>query len=152
MFAASSRSIAAAAATKLGRSSGAGAPRSRAMIPIGSDAPIARCMHPSILFDTSHVYSADVPGPFGRVAAPPPHFPVGGPVPASDLVGREAYIRRITERLTDGNHVLLAGPRRIGKTSLILEVLRRLRRKGASTAYVDCLGATDVRGLGERLV
>ncbi len=94
----------------------------------------------------------EMPGPFGRVAAPPPHFPVGGPVPGADLVGREAYIRRIAERLGDGNHVLLAGPRRIGKTSLILEVLRRLRRRGALTAYVDCLGATDVRGLGERLV
>src|SRR6266849_4520121 len=93
-----------------------------------------------------------MPGPFGRVAAPPPHFPVGGPVPSADLVGRETYIRRIGERLADGNHVLLAGPRRIGKTSIILEVARRLRRKGALTAYVDCLGATDIRGLGERLV
>ena len=92
-----------------------------------------------------------MPSPFGRVAAPPPHFPVGGPVPGADLVGRETYIRRIGERLNDGNHVLLAGPRRIGKTSIILEVLRRLRRRGAYTAYVDCLGATDVRGLGERL-
>jgi len=90
--------------------------------------------------------------PFSRVAAPPPHFPVGGPVPSSDLVGRETYIRRISERLSDGNHVLVAGPRRIGKTSLILEVLRRLHRRGALTAYVDCLGATDIRGLGERLV
>lgn len=89
---------------------------------------------------------------FSRIAAPPPHFPVGGPVPSSDLVGREAYIRRIAERLSDGNHVLLAGPRRIGKTSLILEVLRRLHRRGALTAYVDCLGATDIRGLGERLI
>ena len=92
-----------------------------------------------------------MPGPFGRVAAPPPHFPVGGPVPPADLVGRESYIRRAVERLADGNHLLVAGPRRIGKTSIILEVLRRLRRKGALTAYVDCLGATDVRGLGERL-
>jgi uncharacterized protein len=73
-------------------------------------------------------------------------------VPGADLVGRETYIRRIAERLADGNHVLLAGPRRIGKTSIILEVLRRLRRRGVYTAYVDCLGATDVRGLGERLV
>src|SRR6266852_5717478 len=93
-----------------------------------------------------------MPGPFGRVSAPPPHFPVGGPVPASDLVGRETYIRRLVERLGDGNHVLVAGPRRIGKTSIILEVLRRLRRRGALTAYVDCLGATDIRGLGERLI
>src|SRR5687767_5778601 len=80
-----------------------------------------------------------------------PYFPVGGPVPAADLVGREAYMRRLVDRLEDGNHVLVAGPRRIGKTSIILEVQRRLRRRGAHTAYVDCLGATDVRGLGERL-
>lgn len=98
------------------------------------------------------MYICGMPRPFGRVVAPPPHFPVGGPVPASDLVGREPYIRRIAERLGDGNHVLLAGPRRIGKTSVILEVARRLRRRGALTAYVDCLGATDIRGVGERLV
>jgi AAA+ ATPase superfamily predicted ATPase len=73
-------------------------------------------------------------------------------VPASDLVGREPYMRRLAERLGDGNHVLVAGPRRIGKTSIILEVLRRLRRRGSLTAYVDCLGATDIRGLGERLI
>src|SRR5437763_4993303 len=97
------------------------------------------------------MYIRSMPSPFGRVAAPPPHFPVGGPVPASDLVGRETYIRRVAERLEDGQHVLLAGPRRIGKTSIILEALRRRRRRGAHTAYVDCLGATDVRGLGERL-
>src|SRR5881409_213416 len=77
-----------------------------------------------------------------------PYFPVGGPVPAADLVGREAYLRRLVDRLEDGNHVLVAGPRRIGKTSIILEALRRLKRRGAHTAYVDCLGATDIRGLG----
>jgi hypothetical protein len=87
----------------------------------------------------------------GARPQPGPHFPVGGPVPADDLVGREAYMRATAARLADGEHLLIAGPRRIGKTSVILEVLRRLRRKGAVTAYVDCLGATDVRGLGERL-
>src|SRR5216683_359900 len=80
-----------------------------------------------------------------------PYFPVGGPVPAADLVGRETYLRRLTERLEDGQHVLISGPRRIGKTSIIVEALRRIRRHGAYTAYVDCLGATDIRGLGERL-
>ncbi|MGH2500101.1 MAG: AAA family ATPase [Candidatus Limnocylindria bacterium] len=88
---------------------------------------------------------------FARGPAPPPHFPVGGPVGPDDLVGREAYLRRLVARLGDGNNVLLAGPRRIGKTSIVLEALRRLRRKGALTAYVDCLGATDLGGLGERL-
>jgi len=79
------------------------------------------------------------------------YFPLGGPVPAADLVGRESYIRRAAARLADGNHILIAGPRRIGKTSVMLEILRRLRRKGMHTAYVDCMGATDLRGLGERL-
>jgi AAA+ ATPase superfamily predicted ATPase len=86
-----------------------------------------------------------------RQLAVTPYFPVGGPVPAADLVGRETYLRRVVERLDDGQHILIAGPRRIGKTSILIEALRRIRRRGAHTAYVDCLGATDVRGLGERL-
>src|ERR1700694_199985 len=88
--------------------------------------------------------------PRGRTLATP-YFPVGGPVPAADLVGRETYLRRLIERLEDGQHVLISGPRRIGKTSIIVEALRRVRRHGAYIAYVDCLGATDIRGLGERL-
>ena len=40
-----------------------------------------------------------------------PYFPVGGPVPAADLVGRETYLRRLIERLEDGQHVLISGPR-----------------------------------------
>src|SRR3989449_11184237 len=92
----------------------------------------------------------DVLRPRDRTLATP-YFPVGGPVPAADLVGREAYLRRLTEGLEDGQHVLISGPRRIGKTSIILEARRRWRRHGAYTAYVDCLGATDIRGLGERL-
>lgn len=87
---------------------------------------------------------------FGRREPPPAHFPIGGPVPAGDLVGREAYVRQAAARLAEGEHLLIAGPRRIGKTSVILEVLRRLRRKGAVTAYLDCLGVTDLRNLGER--
>lgn len=95
------------------------------------------------------MYHSAVPGL--RREPPSPHFPVGGPVPAADLVGREDYLRRLTRRLGEGSHVLVAGPRRIGKTSIILEALRRLGRKGALVAYVDCLGATDLRGLGEHL-
>jgi len=92
-----------------------------------------------------------VPRLLGRALPQGPHFPVGGPVPPEDLVGREPYMRQAAARLLDGEHLLIAGPRRIGKTSVILEVLRRARRRGALTAYVDCLGATDLRGLGERL-
>ena len=99
---------------------------------------------------TQRMYLSGVP--LLSAGSPPgPHFPVGGPVPADDLVGREPYMRSTTTRLSEGEHLLIAGPRRIGKTSVILEVLRRLRRRGAVTAYVDCLGATDIRGLAERL-
>lgn len=87
-----------------------------------------------------------------RLEPPGKYFPIGGPVPAEDLVGRERYIEASVERLLDGQNLLVAGPRRIGKTSVMFEVLRRLRKKGAFTAYVDCLGATSLRGLGERLV
>lgn len=96
------------------------------------------------------MYVHGVPS-LGRRLPADAHFPIGGPVPAADLVGREAYLRRLVERLGDGTHVLVAGPRRIGKTSIILEALRRLARKGALVAYVDCLAATDLRGLGEQL-
>jgi len=97
------------------------------------------------------MYAGAVPRPFAKATVPMAYFPLGGPVPAGDLVGREGYIRRAVARLADGNHILIAGPRRIGKTSVMLEILRRLRRKGLHTAYVDCMGATDIRGLGERL-
>ncbi len=87
-----------------------------------------------------------------RLHPPAKYFPLGGAVPAEELVGRERYIAAAVERLSDGQNLLVAGPRRIGKTSVIFEVLRRLRRKDAYTAYVDCLGATSLRGLGEKLV
>ena len=87
----------------------------------------------------------------GASSAPGPYFPVGGPVSPDDLVGREPYLRDAALRLLDGEHLLIAGPRRIGKTSVILEVLRRLRRRRVVTAYVDCLGVTDLRGFADRL-
>src|SRR5438552_2236733 len=112
--------------------------------------PRRPCIHRANAIDTSDVCCGQMLRPRDRTLATP-YFPVGGPVPAADLVGRETYLRRLTERLEDGQHVLISGPRRIGKTSIIIEALRRLRRHGAYTAYVDCLGATDIRGLGERL-
>lgn len=64
-------------------------------------------------------------------------FPLGGPVPESDIVGREDFIVSLENRLTEGQSIMLAGPRRIGKTSLAFEVLRRLKKKGFYVAVVD---------------
>ena len=40
------------------------------------------------------MYADRVPRPFAKATVPMAYFPLGGPVPAGDLVGREGYIRR----------------------------------------------------------
>ncbi len=79
------------------------------------------------------------------------YFPVGGPVSEDDIIDRELFLEGLTRRLRDGQNILLAGPRRIGKTSLALEVLRRLHREGHDVALVDLFGITSVRELAEDL-
>lgn len=64
-------------------------------------------------------------------------FPLGGPVSEHDIVDREDFLISLETRLSEGQSMMLAGPRRIGKTSIALEVLRRLRTKGCYTAFID---------------
>src|SRR5256886_13566405 len=77
-----------------------------------------------------------------------PYFPVGGPVPPADLVGREPYLRRLVDRLEDGNHVIVAGSRRLGKAPIILAARRRPKRRGGPTRYVACPGPAGASRLG----
>jgi hypothetical protein len=79
-------------------------------------------------------------------------FPVGGPVAKEDLVGREDFIVSLVNRLLEGQSVMLAGPRRIGKTSLAHEVLRRLKEKGAYTAAVDFFRFSGKRDFAVSLI
>src|SRR5665647_1604560 len=64
-------------------------------------------------------------------------FPLGGPVSEKDIVDREDFLVSLGIRLLEGQSIMLAGPRRIGKTSLALEVLRRLKTKESYVAFVD---------------
>lgn len=64
-------------------------------------------------------------------------FPLGGPVSEKDIVGREDFLVSLEARLSDGQSIMLAGPRRIGKTSVSLEIIRRLKAKGYYVAFVD---------------
>ena len=64
-------------------------------------------------------------------------FPLGGPVSEKDIVDREDFLVSLGTRLLEGQSIMLAGPRRIGKTSLALEVLRRLKTKESYVAFVD---------------
>src|SRR3974390_2911234 len=70
-------------------------------------------------------------------------FPTGGPVAADDLVGRDAILAELFARTFEhGNSVVLAGPRQTGKTSVIDELLRRVRKAGGWGIYIDCSRTT----------
>ncbi|NSW83505.1 MAG: AAA family ATPase [Syntrophothermus sp.] len=79
-------------------------------------------------------------------------FPVGGPVSERDIVDREDFIGSIESRLADGQSIMLAGPRRIGKTSIAYEVLRRLKERGFYTAAVDFFRLSDKREFAVSLI
>lgn len=57
---------------------------------------------------------------------------------------REAEIEALMERVRDGTHTLLTARRRMGKTSLVRELFRRLDQEGDfATVFVDLEGAND---------
>ena len=56
---------------------------------------------------------------------------------------RETELEALTERVRDGTHTLLTAQRRMGKTSLVRELLRRLKVEGRfETIFVDLEGAS----------
>ena len=57
---------------------------------------------------------------------------------------REAELESLRERVQDGTHTLLTAQRRMGKTSLVRELLRQLREEGEfETLFVDLEGADN---------
>jgi uncharacterized protein len=78
-------------------------------------------------------------------------FPTDSPIPASQLIGRRDDVREIATRLEAGTHLIVAGPRRTGKTSVCEAALSRARRRGAYTATVDLFRVSDAAELAEAL-
>src|SRR5215208_1799494 len=68
-------------------------------------------------------------------------FPTDSPLPAGQLIGRRDDVREIATRLEAGTHLILAGPRRTGKTSVCEAALARAARRGLYTAKVDLFRA-----------
>jgi hypothetical protein len=62
---------------------------------------------------------------------------VGKPVTGRTFIGREKELGLLLEYIKMGQSVVLIGPRRFGKTSLVLEALARLRKAQYYTAYID---------------
>lgn len=57
---------------------------------------------------------------------------------------REAEVNELIERVSEGQHILIAAQRRVGKTSLVREALRRLNEQGDFTGvFVDVEGERD---------
>jgi uncharacterized protein len=78
-------------------------------------------------------------------------FPTDSPIPASQLIGRRDDVREVATRLEAGTHLIVAGPRRTGKTSVCEAALSRARRRGAYTAKVDLFRISDAAQLAEAL-
>ena len=63
-------------------------------------------------------------------------------VSGDNFFNRERELRILETRVRDRNHVLLTGQRRMGKTSIVQELGRRLEAKGWIFLFADVEGAT----------
>jgi len=68
------------------------------------------------------------------------------------MIGREADVGEITAALAGGSSVIVAGPRRTGKTSVCDAVLGRLAKRGFYTVAVDLFRIATAAELAEALV
>ena len=63
-------------------------------------------------------------------------------VSGDDFFDREPELQILESRVRDRNHVLLSGQRRMGKTSVLRELGRRLEDRGWDFLFTDVEGAT----------
>ncbi|MFQ5908575.1 MAG: ATP-binding protein [Thermoplasmata archaeon] len=77
-------------------------------------------------------------------------FPFGRVVTGEDFADREPELAELIRDLEAGQSILLISPRRYGKTSLMVEALRRLEKRGHLTALVDLFGSVTPTDLAER--
>ena len=90
---------------------------------------------------------------------------LGSPVEGKKFFNREHEIEVLSERVREGSHTLLVGQRRMGKTSIVRELLRRLEETGEfATVFVDfedaqspadtvvelATASMPIRGVGDR--
>jgi hypothetical protein len=72
-------------------------------------------------------------------------FPTDDPVDPDLLIGRAADVAGVGQRLLSGTHVILASPRRTGKSTVAHASLRQVTQAGSYAAAVDLF---DHDGLG----
>jgi uncharacterized protein len=79
-------------------------------------------------------------------------FPTDQPVPASQLIGRRTDVREVAAALLSGGNVIIAGPRRTGKTSVCDAALTEVHRQGCYVIAVDLFRIASASELAEVLV
>jgi len=65
---------------------------------------------------------------------------IGSPVEGNDFFGRDKDISRAWEIIRDGNSLILAAPRRIGKSSFAKRMIREAKEEKWKTLYLDLQG------------
>jgi hypothetical protein len=78
-------------------------------------------------------------------------FPTDTPIPASQMIGREDDVREVCAALVGGTNLIMAGPRRTGKTSVCEAALARAARRGCYSASLDLFRISDAAELAEAL-
>src|SRR3954453_4046875 len=79
-------------------------------------------------------------------------FPTDRPLPASQMIGRAEDVREIATAVEQGVNLVVAGPRRTGKTSVCDAALTRARGHKCYVAAVDLFRLADAAELAEALV
>lgn len=78
-------------------------------------------------------------------------FPTQGPVAARQLIGREDDLESLFSQVRAGNHQIIAGPRRTGKTSVCDVVAETMRDGGSYLVKLDLFGLDSLASLAEGL-
>jgi hypothetical protein len=76
-------------------------------------------------------------------------FPTDEPIPAAAMIGRDDDVDAIARGLLGGANLVVAGPRRTGKTSVCDAAVAVCAREGCYTASVDLFRIADAAELAE---
>lgn len=77
-------------------------------------------------------------------------FKYGQVVSANDFCPRPGLMKQVAESIRAGQNIVLQGERRTGKTSLVYEAVRQLKKR--SILYIDLLEVKDADDLCKRIV
>jgi uncharacterized protein len=78
-------------------------------------------------------------------------FPTDEPIPAAAMIGRDDEVDAVARGLIGGANLIVAGPRRTGKTSVCDAALAVCARERCYTATVDLFRIADAAELAETL-